>query len=302
MRRALLVTLSLLAITAGLISLAAWEPWRSREREHEVEWIKAYVAWTDRVDTGLSEGDYAPGARCDETYPTQVGDPPARLVAASRIVLAGCGRLRDAIAADEPSERELAEWYDVRDAVLADLTDQRTRSAAPERSPKLAAQATRLAGARPEAFCWSDTHWEELSEEWRLIRVDELWPIGFADRDGWRIHLAPQICAPLDRFFGGSYSPNLNLESLDLAIALVTLAHEAEHLRSPEATEAQVECVAIQRVRDLVRAAGRSKAYEDLMTGLAWDVGYPDVPPEYRTAECRDGSALDVRPETTVWP
>ena len=131
MRRALLVTLSLLAITAGLISLAAWEPWRSREREHEVEWIKAYVAWTDRVDTGLSEGDYGSrSATATRRTRREVGDPPARLVAASRIVLAGCGRLRDAIAADEPSERQLAEWYDVRDAVLADLTDQRTRAAA----------------------------------------------------------------------------------------------------------------------------------------------------------------------------
>jgi hypothetical protein len=82
----------------------------------------------------------------------------------------------------------------------------------------------------------------------------------------------------------------------------VTLAHEAEHLRSPDASEADVECVAIQRVRDLVRAAGRSPSYQELMAGLAWDVGYPDLPEDYRTAACRDGSKLDVRPETSIWP
>ena len=35
---------------------------------------------------------------------------------------------------------------------------------------------------------------------------------------------------------------------------------------------------------------------------LAWDVGYPAMTPEYRTAECHDGSPLDVRPETALWP
>jgi hypothetical protein len=190
----------------------------------------------------------------------------------------------------------------VRDAVLADLTDRRALVASPKRSPELAAEATPLAGTRPEVLCWSSRNWDELAEEWRLIRVDELWPIGFADRATGRIHLAPQICDPLHRFFGSNYAPKLNAESLDLATALVTLAHEAEHLRSPEASEAEVECVAIQRVRDLVRAAGRPRSYENLMAGLAWDVGYPDVPPEYRTAQCHDGGGLDVRPGTSVWP
>ncbi len=38
-----------------------------------------------------------------------------------------------------------------------------------------------------------------------------------------------------------------------------------------------------------------------LMFGLALDVGYPNLPPEYRTDECRNGGPLDVRPETSVW-
>ena len=32
MKRTLFVTLGLLVVTAALISLAAWEPWKSRER------------------------------------------------------------------------------------------------------------------------------------------------------------------------------------------------------------------------------------------------------------------------------
>ena len=301
MKRTLLVPIGLLFVTAGLIGLGAWAPWESREREHEVGWLTAYAGWSNRIDAGLSGGDYAPGANCEAAYAEELGEPPARLVRAAALALAGCRRLQQSIAESELAAGS-SEWYGVRGSILADLTDRRTRVAAPEQSSELAARAAALAGEHPEVFCWSSTNWEELSEEWRLVRVDELWPIGFADPKGGRIHLAPQICEPLHRFFGGNYAPNLNLQSLELATALVTLAHEAEHLRSPEASEAQVECVAIQRVRNLVRGAGRARSYEDLMTGLAWDVGYPNVPPEYRTAECHDGSVLDVRPDTSVWP
>ena len=301
MKRTLLVPIGLLLVIGAVIAVAAWEPWRSHEREHEVDWLTAYAAWSDRIDAGLADGDNAPGANCEKAYAEEVGKPPPRLAPAARIALSGCRQLQHALDDSVPSVGG-SEWHGVRNAILVDLTDRRTRASAPDRSPELAAQAAPLAAEDPEVLCWSSTNWEELSEEWRLIRVDELWPIGFADLQGGRIHLAPQICGPLHRFFGGDYAPSLNLQSLELAIALVTLAHEAEHLRSPAATEAQVECVAIQRVRDLVRSAGRSASYEDLMTGLAWDVGYPNVPPSYRTAECHDGSELDVRPNTSEWP
>jgi hypothetical protein len=300
-KRTLLVTFGLLAVIGALIVVTAWEPWKSREREHEIAWLEAYAAWAERIDTGLSGGDHVPATGCEASYESAVGDPPARLAEAERIILSGCRRLRSAIAESDLYAGS-AEWDVVRGQVIADLTDRRARVAEPDAAPKLAVMATPLAGARPDVLCWSDRHWEELSEEWRLIRVDELWPIGFADLEGGRIHLAPQICRPLDRFFGGNYAPYLNEESLDLAVALVTLAHEAEHLRSPRATEAEVECVALQRVRDLVSEEGRPDSYVNLMAGLALDVSYPDLPPDYRTDQCHDGSDLDVRPETSAWP
>lgn len=193
-------------------------------------------------------------------------------------------------------------WFDVRNRILGDLTERRRRAESPAASQQLAHHASPLAGSPPESFCWSRANWEDLNEEWAILANDELWLLGFADSDTNSMHLAPEVCEPLHRFFSSDYAPNLNEASLELANALVVLAHEAEHLRSPNASEAAVECVAIQRVRDLVRAAGRGRAYENLMAGLAWNVGYPDMPPEYRAAECHDGSALDVRPETSVWP
>ena len=30
--------------------------------------------------------------------------------------------------------------------------------------------------------------------------------------------------------------------------------------------------------------------------------GYPNLPDEYRSGECRDGGQLDLRPQATAWP
>ncbi|NUT55515.1 MAG: hypothetical protein HOQ03_05995, partial [Thermoleophilia bacterium] len=261
--------------------------------------LESFAAWSGGIDAGLEGGDLFPAANCADGYAQQVGQPPARLEAAGELALAACRRLSRSVQA---SFAEPDGWADVRSEIRGDLTERRTRAAAPPRSDDLASRVRPLAGGPLEAFCWTSPDWDELSEEWSIIDAEEFRLLGFADRDADRVHLAPEVCEPLRRFFGSNYAPSLNEESLDLAVALVTLAHEAEHLRRPEASEAAVECVAIQRVRDLVRGAGRGAGYENLMSGLAWDVGYPEMSAEYRTAECHDGSWLDVRPHTSVWP
>ncbi len=295
----LLPPLGLLAAAVAGIAVLAWAPWQSHEREREIAWLSSFATWSGRIDAGLENGDLDPAANCAGSFAEQVGQPPARLDAAGRLALAECRHLGSWA---ESASGEPESWWQLRDEIRGDLTERRTRAAAPFRANDLAVRAQPLAGVPLEAFCWTSPDWDELSEEWSLIDAEEFRLLGFANRDTDRIHLAPEVCEPLRRFFGSDYAPNLNTESLELATALVTLAHEAEHLRSPEAAEASVECVAIQRVRDLVRAAGRGEAYVNLMAGLAWDVGYPELTLEYRTAECHEGSRLDVRPETSVWP
>jgi hypothetical protein len=60
----------------------------------------------------------------------------------------------------------------------------------------------------------------------------------------------------------------------DLAVALVTLVHEAEHVRGPYESEAVVECYAIEGGRELVLAAG-SSSYANEIAGN----GRPPRPP-----------------------
>jgi hypothetical protein len=275
MKRTLILGFGALALFAGAIAVGATEPWRSGDREREVAWLEAFASWSRNA-----EGR----ADCAESFDAEVGDPPRRLAAGRRIAREGCAN---------------GDLVTARVELVDLLIDERLGSASSRRSPELSRFATPLAGGlRPPVHCWAERDWTELSEEWALIDMETLRLDGSADYDDGSIHLAPYVCEPLHRF----YAPSLNDESLVLADALVVLAHEAEHLRSPDASEADVECVALQRVRELVRAAGRAKPYAELMAGLAWDVGYPDMPEEYRTRQCRDGGPLDVRPETSVFP
>jgi hypothetical protein len=117
-----------------------------------------------------------------------------------------------------------------------------------------------------------------------------------------RIDLSPEVCDPLRRFYKEGYGPSLSIESLELAEALVTLAHEAEHIREPFASEAVVECHGLQRVRGMVREAGRGRGYQEEMAGLAFTVGYPNLPDEYRIRSCRSGGPYDLHPNSKTWP
>jgi hypothetical protein len=292
--------LGLLLAVGAAIGVGVWAPWASHEREGELDWLRSLAAWSDLIDDRMEGGDLYAAANCDDSYAVDVGDPPERLQEADRIARLACRSLSRWVETDD--DWPPPDWPELRNDVIADLTEQRRDDAATE-TEALTRYAAPLAHADdPEVFCWRLPDWDELNEEWAIVESDEFRLAGFADSETATMDLAPDVCEPLHRFFGGDYAPNLNEDSFLLADALVTLAHEAEHVRSPNASEAEVECVALQRVRELVRAAGRGKPYEELMAGLAWDVGYPDMPADYRTESCRDGSDLDVRPETHVFP
>ncbi len=85
------------------------------------------------------------------------------------------------------------------------------------------------------------------------------------------------------------------------AIALDVLAHESWHLEGNQ-NEAVTECyaeqtvgfVATKLVSDDVQARGLARLVHLLV--------YPHMPDEYRSDECRDGGALDLRPSSSAWP
>lgn len=169
--------------------------------------------------------------------------------------------------------------------------------------PNLGRVASRIAGRKVEVRCWSEDDWEVVSAEWQAINGrKEWWPAGFADTNSNRAHLSSQVCEPLARFTYGLYAPYGNTESLQLAEAFVVFAHEAEHLYDPKASEARVECLAMQHVRGLVARGGRGRSYANEMAGLAYQIAYPRLDSIYRSRHCRNGGRLDRHPDSNVWP
>ena len=67
---------------------------------------------------------------------------------------------------------------------------------------------------------------------------------------------------------------SLSYENFELAEGLMVLTHQAEHLKAPTASEAEVECYAVQHVRPLVRAAGWGAKYASKLALQAWELSY----------------------------
>jgi hypothetical protein len=169
--------------------------------------------------------------------------------------------------------------------------------------PTLSRMASRIAGRSVQVRCWSEDDWEAVSAEWRaLTGARHWWAAGFADTNSFRAHLSHHVCRPLALFTYGRYAPYGNTASLELAEALVVFAHEAEHLYDPKASEARVECIAMQHVRDLVTRSGRSRAYANEMASLAYQIAYPRLDSKYQSRHCRNGGRLDRNPDSAVWP
>ena len=193
-------------------------------------------------------------------------------------------------------------WNDVVSGVEGGLIESHREDAAPVNDPELSRVSSSIAGTTADTHCWEASDWTRLAEHFDALGSGEFWLAGLAVPETGRIDLSPDVCVPVRRFLLEGYAPRLSFETFELSQALVVLAHEAEHLRSPTAGEDEVECYALQRVRGLVRDAGRGAGYADELAGLAWDIGYPEKSDEYRTGLCYDGGPLDLHRQSSVWP
>jgi hypothetical protein len=167
--------------------------------------------------------------------------------------------------------------------------------------PRFGKVASWLAGKPVEVRCWSHADWPRLLREeqayTRRIGDDT---VGFAGIDGDRLNLAPDVCDGLVDLAYHRARPVGATAQYPLATAVVTLAHESQHVRGVSA-EAQAECYAIQLTATTARHLGVEPAYATGLGRLYWN-HYDAELPLYRSAECRDGGAYDLRRTTSVWP
>jgi hypothetical protein len=85
------------------------------------------------------------------------------------------------------------------------------------------------------------------------------------------------------------------------AIALDVLAHESWHLEGNQ-NEALTECYALQTVGFVATKLGSNNIQARGLARLVHLLVYPHLPDAYRSDECRDGGALDLRPDSSAWP
>jgi hypothetical protein len=155
--------------------------------------------------------------------------------------------------------------------------------------------AEKLVGIPIEARCWSGDNWRRLVSE--QYPDDSFEVVGFTGVFGdGRIHLAPVVCAALDRLRRGE-----RVADAQAAEALGVLAHEAEHAVG-RLDEAVAECYAMQHVRAAARELGVEPRAAGRLAVTYWRRSYPKRPAEYRTPRCRNGGPLDRRRHIAEWP
>lgn len=120
-----------------------------------------------------------------------------------------------------------------------------------------------------------------------------------------RTDLAPATCSSLRQLGRVDFTcidrGDCGYSQFKAAWAAHTLAHEAFHLRGFEG-EAVTECYALQNTAFVAERLGVPPARARRVQKWVYLKGYPNEPDAYRSAECRDGGRLDLRPASPEFP
>jgi len=273
---------------AGLIGLFAWSPWKDAT---QVEWLGTYRAWSDDIDASLQGGLVPLRTDCESTFDDDVGEPPQeQLQPVAAAARRGCAALSP------------VEWRNGKADVVRALIDAHDDLLPPRRHRDVSDIAGSSVGVRPDVYCWQSAGWAPFSEQFAIVRGGEEASLkGIADRARNRIDLDPGVCAALRRYLRRMRPTSLSYENFQIAEALTVLTHQAEHLKAPSASEAEVECFAVQHVRPLVRAAWGAE-YATELALQAWELSYQQLPQAFRSSACRNGGRLDRNPRSSTWP
>jgi hypothetical protein len=272
-----------------LIALFAWSPWKEATA---VEWLGGYRTWSDGVDASLHTGLALSQRDCESTFDEDVGKAPQeRLQPVAAAARRNCAALT------------LVGWRNGKAEVVRALVDAHDDLLPPRRRRDISQIAGSSVGVRPDVYCWEPDGWAPFFEEYAIVRGGEETSLkGIADNARNRIDLDPGVCAAL-RFYLRRLRPtSLSYENFEMAEALMVVTHQAEHLKLPTASEAEVVCSAVQRVRPLIRAAGWDASYATKLARQAWELSYQQLPPPFRTPACRNGGPFDRNPRSSAWP
>ena len=288
----------------------------------EQAWVEGLTGWMLAVQNAALQRNTAYLVDCASSLRATVPQPPSTRL---RPLRAAAGRAcrdveralaigpDDAAAGDRLYARAQRTFDRIVERILvaSQLTLERelpVRGGAEQRAsrvePRVGSLATRLAGRRVEAHCWSGADWRRINRELSLYMGLNREIAGYASVGGDEVELAPDGCAPLVRvLYGGSW-PEDGGGRIELAAAVSLLAHEVAHALGTS-DEARAECWALQHVRRVAELLGAPAESARELAETQWqDVYLVAVrdDPIYGSPECRDGGKLDLDPTSSNWP
>ena len=86
-----------------------------------------------------------------------------------------------------------------------------------------------------------------------------------------------------------------------VAVAVDVITHESFHLQGIQ-DEARTECDALQTMARTAQRLGATPAQGTALARGQYTESYPLLPDGYRSAECSDGRAFDLRPDDPAFP
>ena len=107
--------------------------------------------------------------------------------------------------------------------------------------------------------------------------------------------LKADVCRSLGRYMRSAADP-----SMDEVFAVHIVSHEAMHMAGVM-DEALAECAAVQRDIQTARLLGATSSEAAALAERYWIEGYPLLPDEYRTSDCRPGGPLDEGLAGSLW-
>jgi hypothetical protein len=169
--------------------------------------------------------------------------------------------------------------------------------------PAFSRASRAAAGKRVDVRCWSPEDWRKLIPKIRLYTGGRVGPRhgAFATIASSEVNLSPNACLGLVALAHTKLRPTRGIRQLALASSVATLAHESLHARGI-ADERLAECFGMQLLARTARALGADRRYAKGLARAYWKRGYPTLPRPYRSPECANGQAFDLRLHSPAWP
>ena len=298
----------------------------------ELRWLDRYARWeavlyrtADEVFASVADGEdrvarsaAKPFARCARRLP--VGRSPSkRLQAFARQVQRTCAavqraaRIATAAGAYGTGSRQRRVDFELEQAgrsltaahgmlplgARRELPVRSGRTEASRAEPHFGRAASEVAEVEVEVRCWSRADWKRLVSQSVRLGHGGKDILGFVVRPGGsRIHLSPELCSALVLTVYGE--PRTDSDQVRAGEALLALAHEAQH-SAGIANEAKATCYALQTVTELAYALKLRKPLIERLVERYWRDS-DQLPPEYRSEQCRNGGSLDLNPGDDAWP